>query len=207
MWELEVGRDISKVPEIVGVIIPFLYDFTYEREVEKGSYEEGLSVQVPHDKRESGQSSPKKLKTVGQSSSQAQLQIEGCFTKGGDDKSTKINLSVSEFPKSSYISRLPKGERNMPPWLIMWLRVINLLKTKRKSVKWVWWTQKERGSRAYLELKYLKKIMILRRVKVAKQIQWGRRIIRREISTRQGWTAKRKWMKRRLKMEQNLWGV
>jgi hypothetical protein len=65
-------KDISKVPGVVeGAIIPYLYDFYYEREVEMGATEPGIVTVVYEDKK-GDQPTPKKAKTGEQSCSKTQ---------------------------------------------------------------------------------------------------------------------------------------
>jgi hypothetical protein len=59
-------RDVSKVPEIVeGTILPYLYDFHYERDVEMGKTTPAITIQVPNTKEDECPKA-KKTKTYGQ---------------------------------------------------------------------------------------------------------------------------------------------
>jgi hypothetical protein len=71
------ARDITKVHvDAEGAIIPFLYDFLYEREVLMEPNVEGNTVVVQVNQPGPTQPSPKNLKTMEQASGQGQLQSE-----------------------------------------------------------------------------------------------------------------------------------
>jgi hypothetical protein len=75
-----VARDVCNVPEIVeGAILPYLYDFHSEREVEMGNAPIVIPITIPEKKRED-QPTPKNAKTTRQSSSQ---QLHVSVNRGG----------------------------------------------------------------------------------------------------------------------------
>jgi hypothetical protein len=48
-----VARDVCKVPEIAeGAILPYLYDFHFEREVEMGNPPIEIPITIPEKKKE-----------------------------------------------------------------------------------------------------------------------------------------------------------
>jgi hypothetical protein len=58
------AKDITKVPEVVeGAIIPFLYDFFYERELECAQPQERESIRIEAGNDTKEQPSPKKWRT------------------------------------------------------------------------------------------------------------------------------------------------
>jgi hypothetical protein len=99
-----VARDICKVPEIAeGAILPYLYDFHFERDVEMGNPPIEISITILEKKRED-QPTPKKAKTNGQSSSQ-QLHVNvnrgGANAGQGGNSSNMKNMKevVRSFSK------------------------------------------------------------------------------------------------------------
>jgi hypothetical protein len=101
------AQDVSKVPEIVeGAIIPFLYDFYYEREMEMGDPNPGVDIRVTSEKKESESNSKDGMKE-GQSSVQAQGLVEIFILavnrsenqKGKVTMATPPNVSLSAPPK------------------------------------------------------------------------------------------------------------
>jgi hypothetical protein len=99
-----VARDVCKVLEIAeGAILPYLYDFHFEREVGMGNPPIEIPITIPKKKRED-QPTPKKAKTNGQSSSQ-QLQVSvnrgGANAGQGGDSSEmkKMKEVVRSFSK------------------------------------------------------------------------------------------------------------
>jgi hypothetical protein len=76
------ARDISRIPESAKrVVLPYLYDFYYEREVEDVEVDQKIEIQVPIGQG-GGQHNQKKAKPNDQEPSQrkAQLQLE-CLGK------------------------------------------------------------------------------------------------------------------------------
>jgi hypothetical protein len=94
-----VARDVSKIPDKAEwAILPFLYDFCYERELQMGTNEDGETVMVQSDKGGPMHPSPKKQETIGQSSNQAHLQIEVFADPKGKGAQDEIQ-SISSLPK------------------------------------------------------------------------------------------------------------
>jgi hypothetical protein len=97
------GRDISKVTERAeGTIIPYLYDFLYEREVEMGNNVDGGIIIVQGDNGSDVQLSPKKPRQEGPSHQpKLQLQIFSKSQDGNAKDSHDGKGSRSAPPKSS----------------------------------------------------------------------------------------------------------
>jgi hypothetical protein len=71
------ARDVSKIPEVAeGAILPFMYDFYFEREVEWGvALRKETSVQIKDPKEGNPQPSPKKPRVVEKAHVQSNLQM------------------------------------------------------------------------------------------------------------------------------------
>jgi hypothetical protein len=103
------ARDIAKVlAKAKGAIIPFLYGFYYEREVQMGPNDEGATVLVVNDTSGDIPPFPKKPRTVGQTNNQPQLQIEGV--------SEPKDKGAHDIVKSLFLlSQLGMEHKSAPP--------------------------------------------------------------------------------------------
>jgi hypothetical protein len=79
------AREVAKIPEVVeGAILPYLYDFNFEREMEMGASPKGIEIKVVSDKGGVVQPSPKKPRAdQGGKTTNESLQIEVYSSKGG----------------------------------------------------------------------------------------------------------------------------
>jgi hypothetical protein len=114
------AKDVSKVPEVVeGAILPYLYDFYFEREVEWGALDNAQTVKVGSRAEEVVQSSPKKPRIDGKEVGQTSMQLEVYSSKGSENESRVMKQMVKELPRISesppLLSRfIPKGHHLLP---------------------------------------------------------------------------------------------
>jgi hypothetical protein len=95
-----VVKDVSKVLEIAkGAILPFLYDFYFEREVEWGVPTEKVAIKVGSGREDFKQPSPKKPRTENKESGTTSLQIEACSSKTKDDEMKQMKQQIKELPQ------------------------------------------------------------------------------------------------------------
>jgi hypothetical protein len=93
-------KDVSKVPEVVeGAILPFLYDFYFEREMEWGVPTEKVAIKVGSGRGDFKQPSPKKPRTENKESGTTSLQIEVCSSKAKDDEIKQMKQQIKELPQ------------------------------------------------------------------------------------------------------------
>jgi hypothetical protein len=117
------AKDITKVPEVAkGAILPFLYDFYYETEVEETVPNEKRTIKVGSDKDEVAQPSLKKLRTDVREDGTSNLQIEVFSAKGKHGEVKQMGQQVQEPPQilSNSTSGQPKQDKvsSAPPKLI-----------------------------------------------------------------------------------------
>jgi hypothetical protein len=91
------SRDVRKIPEIAeGAILPYLYDFQFEREVEIGGTEPEITVQVLNMK-DGDHPSPKRANTGDQGNVQTQRQLQLEAPQKGKTDTQKMKEVVEEF--------------------------------------------------------------------------------------------------------------
>jgi hypothetical protein len=91
------SRDVSKIPEIAeGAILPYLYDFHFEREDEMGGIGQELYVQVPNI-RDGDHPSPKRAKIGDQGDIQGQKQLQLGTSREGKSDAHKMKDVIEDF--------------------------------------------------------------------------------------------------------------
>jgi hypothetical protein len=92
------ARDVSKVPEVAeGAILPYIYDFYYEREVEWGNVANDITaVKISDPKGGDAQPSPNKPRVEEKSSHQSNMQIELFSAKKISSDESRMLQSTSE---------------------------------------------------------------------------------------------------------------
>jgi hypothetical protein len=98
------AKDVSKIPEVAeGAILPYLYDFNFEREVECSATAKESSLKINGHKEGDSQPSPKNPRVEDKSVGQSNLQLDVYSAK------TPANVESNEKHKVSEVTLVLEG--------------------------------------------------------------------------------------------------